>query len=94
MLRSLPHPIQVRFRPVVEFFLIVLKQSLTETVNRPEGRPEIMGNGIAKSLQLPVGCVKLGSTVTDTPLQFGIEFVNLLFNLFAFGNILSGEYNI
>ena len=60
-----------------------LVQKFHKTDQMPERSPQVMGHGIGKHLQFPVGRFKLSSALDNAPLQLIIQFLNFIFRLFA-----------
>ncbi|MDP2307542.1 MAG: hypothetical protein Q8P18_16060 [Pseudomonadota bacterium] len=62
--------------PQIELVLVVGEQDLAEAVHRPQGRAQIVGDGVGEGLELAEHLVQLACPLLDTKLQGGIEFLD------------------
>ena len=66
---------------------IIFQENPGETVNGPQRRPEVMGDGIGKTFQFLVGRLQLGRATLDPLFQFFIELADFFFGPFPIGNV-------
>ncbi|MDC4226293.1 MAG: hypothetical protein MPW15_19090 [Candidatus Manganitrophus sp.] len=65
-----------------------------EAADPPKRGPQIVRDGVAERFQLFVGRFQLGGPLRDPPLQILVEFLDLFFGPFPFGDIDSGRDKI
>ena len=66
---------------------MIFQENPGEAVNGPEGRPQVMGDGIGKTFQLLVGRLQLGRALFDPLFQFFIELQDFFLGFFPFGYV-------
>lgn len=72
-LRGPADPLEIVPPRLVQRPQVILQQGLAEAVDAPEGRPQVVRDGIAEGLQLLVGGLQLGCAFPDALLQFCVE---------------------
>src|SRR5512140_286874 len=69
----------------------LLDDDPAETVDGPEGGPEVVGDGVRERLELVVGRLELGRAIVDPPLEVLVQAANLLFGSPAFRDVARGR---
>ena len=71
---------------VVQLIRIIFQESLAEAINAPEGRTQVVGNGIAERFEFLIERGKL----RIRPRQFVSLVLQRLLSFFAFRDITDG----
>ena len=70
---------------------MIFQENPGETVNGPEGRPQVMGDGIGKTFQFLVGRLQLGRAPLHPLFQLFIELVDFFLGLFPVRDVMEGK---
>lgn len=62
----------------VELRFLLLDQQLREAVNRPQGRAQVVGNGIREVFEFLGGGFELGGAGGDALFEMGVELADFL----------------
>ena len=75
------HTLQVVFPGIVQSIGVFVQQDPAEAVDGPQGRTQVMRDGVGKRFELLVGGLELGRALGHAPLQLGIQPAHFHFAL-------------